>query len=106
MAENDKTATAAPTKTEPQRADHARRPRNSARSDAANRLHDDNEARHAANMEAEDRRNNSRPTPTQHENDLAKLGHSVDEKEDDGSGPEQPVEGRRAGSYNTRDLSK
>jgi hypothetical protein len=29
-----------------------------------------------------------RPTPTQEENDKAKLGQNVDEKEDDGSGPD------------------
>lgn len=33
------------------------------------------------------RMESSRPTPTQEENDLAKIGVIVDEKEDDGSGP-------------------
>jgi hypothetical protein len=32
----------------------------------------------------------SQPTPTQLENDLAKQGVAVDDKEDDGSGPDRP----------------
>ena len=43
--------------------------------------------RDKANLEAMKRMDSSKPTPTQEENDLAKLGIQVDEKEDDGSGP-------------------
>ena len=32
-----------------------------------------------------------RPTPTQEENDLARMGEDVAEKEDDGSGPDPTV---------------
>jgi len=35
-----------------------------------------------------------KPTPTQHENDMAVLGAPVFEKEDDGSGPDLGVTGR------------
>lgn len=56
----------------------------------------------------------SKPTPTQRENDLAKVGAlNIDEKEDDGSGPDlQPVMRREAVSgddparYKTRNVSK
>jgi len=34
-------------------------------------------------------RQSGQPTPTQEENDLAKLGVAVPEKEDDGTGPER-----------------
>ena len=40
-----------------------------------------------ANQEAMKRMDSMQPTPTQEENDLAKLGVLVDEKEPDGSGP-------------------
>ena len=40
-----------------------------------------------SNQEAMKRMDSSQPTPTQEENDLAKLGVMVDEKEPDGSGP-------------------
>ena len=39
------------------------------------------------NEEAMERMDSSQPTPTQEENDLARLGVHVDEKEPDGSGP-------------------
>jgi hypothetical protein len=39
------------------------------------------------NEEAMERMDSSQPTPTQEENDLARLGVQVDEKEPDGSGP-------------------
>jgi hypothetical protein len=40
-----------------------------------------------SNLEAMKRMDSCKPTPTQEENDLAKLGVVVDEKEPDGSGP-------------------
>ena len=46
-----------------------------------------------------------KPTPTQHENDMAALGQPVFEKEDDGSGPDlgvRSMEGRPAAGYQTR----
>ena len=43
--------------------------------------------RKKANEEAMKRMESSQPTPTQEENDLAKLGVVVEEKEDDKSGP-------------------
>jgi hypothetical protein len=47
-----------------------------------------------------------KPTPTQEENDLAALGASVLEKEDDGSGPDPnltpQVEGGKPATYQTR----
>src|SRR4029077_17275138 len=45
------------------------------------------EERAVANEEAMERMDSSQPTPTQEENDLARLGVHVDEKEPDGSGP-------------------
>lgn len=58
-----------------------------------------------------DRFANAQPTPTQRENDLAKLGVHVADKEDDGSGPDvavvrsvQPVE-QGSAPYNTRDAA-
>ena len=53
----------------------------------------------------------AQPTPTQRENDLAKLGVHVADKEDDGSGPDvavvrsvQPVQ-QGSAPYNTRDAA-
>jgi hypothetical protein len=46
-----------------------------------------------------------KPTPTQHENDMAVLGAPVFEKEDDGSGPDlgvRSLEGKPAAGYQTR----
>ena len=40
-----------------------------------------------SNEEAMKRMESTQPTPTQEENDLAKLGVAVDEKEPDGAGP-------------------
>lgn len=50
-------------------------------------LQEQREARATANEEAMERMDSSQPTPTQEENDLARLGIHVDEKEHDGSGP-------------------
>jgi hypothetical protein len=44
------------------------------------------EERAKVTAEAVKRMESSQPTPTQEENDLAKIGIAVDEKEDDGSG--------------------
>jgi hypothetical protein len=41
------------------------------------------------NAEVMRKQDESRPTPTQEENDLARLGHPVMDKEDDGSGPDR-----------------
>jgi len=43
--------------------------------------------RKKANEEAMKRMESSQPTPTQEENDLAKLGVAVEEKQADGTGP-------------------
>jgi hypothetical protein len=47
-----------------------------------------------------------KPTPTQHENDMAMLGAPVFEKEDDGSGPDPNIaktaEAEKPGTYQTR----
>ena len=50
-------------------------------------LQEQREERDRANEEAMERMDSAQPTPTQEENDLAKLGIQVDEKEPDGSGP-------------------
>ncbi|MBA3572683.1 MAG: hypothetical protein H0W34_12115 [Pyrinomonadaceae bacterium] len=55
-----------------------------------------------------------KPTPTQRENDLAKVGAlDIDDKEDDGSGPEMKLVMRReaiaddsSSTYKTRDVRK
>ena len=51
----------------------------------------------------------SKPTPTQDENDKAKLGHEsleeLDNKEPDGSPEEEPAAPRGALEYRTRDAS-
>ena len=46
------------------------------------------EARKKAGEELAKRMENAKPTPTQEENDLARLGVDVPNKQDDGSGPE------------------
>jgi len=72
-----------------------------------------------SNAEADKRMSQSKPTPTQDENDLAALGSPVLEKEDDGSGPDphnQPLGAvapvkraaaadDHAASYKTRDAA-
>jgi len=54
---------------------------------AAKALQTEREERAVANEEAMARMDSSQPTPTQEENDLARLGVHLDEKEPDGSGP-------------------
>jgi len=53
---------------------------------AAKILQEQREARAKAMAEPVKRMESTQPTPTQEENDLARLGMHVDEKEDDGSG--------------------
>lgn len=50
-------------------------------------MQEQREEQNKANAEAMKRMDSSRPTPTQEENDLVRLGIAVDEKQDDGSGP-------------------
>jgi len=50
-------------------------------------MQEQRDERAKANLDAMKRMDSSNPTPTQEENDLARLGVHVDEKEDDGSGP-------------------
>ena len=61
--------------------------------------------------EAEKRMASSKPTPTQEENDRAKLGEKIESHEDDGSGPEpkfgsvitrEATADKPAGGYATR----
>lgn len=49
-------------------------------------LQEQREAVDKANAEAMERMDTSTPTPTQEENDLARLGIAVEEKQNDGSG--------------------
>jgi hypothetical protein len=51
----------------------------------------DAEARKKATAEYATRMENAKPTPTQEENDRARLGDDVAEKQDDGSGPEAKI---------------
>jgi transcription elongation GreA/GreB family factor len=60
--------------------------RKKAQDDARKAMQEANEERKKLNEEAMKRMDTSRPTPTQEENDLAKLGIQVEEKEDDKSG--------------------
>jgi hypothetical protein len=57
------------------------------RNERTKAMQEQRDERTKANEEAMKRMDSSKPTPTQEENDLAKLGVMVDEKEDDGSGP-------------------
>jgi hypothetical protein len=54
----------------------------------ADALKEQKEERAKLNAEADKRMSESKPTPTQEENDLARLGSPVMEKEPDGSGPD------------------
>jgi hypothetical protein len=56
---------------------------------AAKKAVEDSAAAQAKMVADAEERQNARPTPTQEENDLAKSGVNVVEKEDDGSGPER-----------------
>ena len=59
--------------------------------DVAKVMQEQREERAVANEEAMARMDSSQPTPTQEENDLAKMGVDVPVKEDDGSGPDPTV---------------
>lgn len=108
--------TAAPVSREEanRQAEQANKARSDAREAANKKLDEDDKARHDANVEAGKRQAESKPTPTQRENDLAKLGLlDPDEKEDDGSGPEvmpgalrRDVSAEDAAKYKTRDVTK
>ena len=50
-------------------------------------MHQRRDAQTKSNEEAMARMESTQPTPTQEENDLAKMGVLVDDKEPDGSGP-------------------
>ena len=54
--------------------------------DARKAFQEQREQMNKANEEATLRVTRAKPTPTQEENDLARIGIHVDEKEDDGSG--------------------
>jgi hypothetical protein len=60
--------------------------RKKAQDDSRKAMEEAREERKKLNEEAMKRMDSSRPTPTQEENDLAKLGIPVEEKQDDGSG--------------------
>jgi hypothetical protein len=55
--------------------------------DARKAMEEQRNERAITNEEAMERMDSSQPTPTQEENDLARLGVQIDEKEADGSGP-------------------
>lgn len=69
---------------------------NTAAADAAKKNRDAQLAADKAAVEESNRqyaeRAQGKPTPTQEENDRAKLGEHVTEKEDDGSGPDPTTE--------------
>jgi hypothetical protein len=60
--------------------------RKKAQEDARKAVQEQREERAKHTAEAVKRMESTQPTPTQEENDLAKVGVVVDEKEDDGSG--------------------
>jgi hypothetical protein len=60
--------------------------RKKAQEAARKAMQEQREERAKLTAEAVNRMESTQPTPTQEENDLAKLGIAVDEKEDDGSG--------------------
>lgn len=63
-----------------------REARKKAQEDARKAVQEQREERAKHTAEAVKRMESTQPTPTQEENDLAKVGVAVDEKEDDGSG--------------------
>jgi hypothetical protein len=60
--------------------------RKKAQDDARKAVQEQREERAKATAEAVKRMESTQPTPTQEENDLAKVGVVIEEKEDDGSG--------------------
>lgn len=93
-----------------QRTADAQRTLEQNRSDAVKKLDEDEKRRVDQINQVGERESQSKPTPTQRENDLAKLGLlDIDSKEDDGSGPDVPPQNTRRtveGQYNTRDMNK
>ena len=80
------------------------------REKAKQALQEQRDERAKTTAEAVKRMESTQPTPTQEENDLAKLGIAVEEKEDDGSG-ETVIEKRIVanqplgpGGYETRSV--
>jgi hypothetical protein len=69
-------------------AEDRRKAREAAVKTANDTLEAQRKEREFNNAEADRRMNQTKPTPTQQENDLARLGVPVLEKEDDGSGPD------------------
>lgn len=65
----------------------AKEPRKGKDHPDAKAMQEQREQRAQATAEALKRSESSQPTPTQEENDLARLGITVDDKQDDGSGP-------------------
>lgn len=87
-----------------------REARKKAHDEARKALQEQRDERAEATAEAVKRMESTQPTPTQEENDLAKLGVAVEEKEDDGSG-ETVIEKRIVanqplgpGGYETRSV--
>jgi hypothetical protein len=78
----------------------------------AKAMQEQREERAKATAEAIKRMESTQPTPTQEENDLAKIGIAVDEKEDDGSGEtiiERTIVANQPlgpGGYQTRAVKK
>jgi hypothetical protein len=70
------------------RAEEAKADADKRREEASKKLDEDEKARQEAIAEAGKREAEVTPTPTQRELNLGKLGHTIDEHEDDGSGPE------------------
>ena len=69
-----------------QRKEERKRALQERREEAKKTLEEQRQERAEATAEAVKRMESTQPTPTQEENDLAKLGVAVEEKEDDGSG--------------------
>jgi len=80
------------------------------RDEASKKLDEADKARQEAIAEAG--KHEGKPTPTQRELDLVKLGHAIEEHEDDGSGPDiappgvAPRMGVSAGDYAGRQKPK
>lgn len=68
-------------------AEDQREQRKKAQEENRKAVEEHREVRKRHTEEAMKRMESSQPTPTQEENDLAKVGIAVDEKEDDKSGP-------------------
>jgi hypothetical protein len=86
--------------------------RKKAQEETRKAMEEHREERAKATAQAVHRMESTQPTPTQEENDLAKLGIAVDEKEDDGSGEtiiERTIVANKPlgpGGYETRAVKK